>query len=229
MFKLGLVLPTRQTVETDFMVSVINLFSYFNRVQVPGYQGQSLALMNRRSAIIPKSRQELVLDAFEQKCSHILFIDDDQIFPPNLPHRLASHGKRVMACNIATKAQGNSIPTARRAPAPGEWWGGHIIPSKGKKGIEKVWRIGFGVILIDLQVFKDEKGELLPFPWFNMEWRGAPVNDFCGEDWFFCELMDKRGIPIWIDHDASLRVGHIGKWIYDLENCAEPQGEEKAA
>jgi hypothetical protein len=219
-FRLGLTLPTRQTGDADFWISVINLYQYMMKVRVPGYENQTMALLNRRSSIIAKSRQELVQDAIKQNCSHVLFIDDDQIFPPNIAHRLAKWNKSVIGCNIATKAQGNSIPTARSAPAAGEWYGGHVVTSKGKKGIEKVWRLGFGVMMIDLEVFKG-----LPFPWFNNEWRDD-VQDFCGEDWFFIELMEKRGIPIWIDHGLSCEVGHVGRWIYDHEGCVETTPEE---
>lgn len=224
-FRLGLALPTLQTWDADFSISVINMYMYFMKVRVPGYENQTLALLNRRSSMIPKSRQELVQDAIKQNCSHVLFIDSDQMFPPNTAHRLAKWGKRVISCNIATKSQENSIPTARRAPGPGEWWGGHVIYSNHKQGIERVWRIGAGVLMIQLDVFKD-----LELPWFNNEWRGSPVNDFCGEDWFFCELMEKKGVPIWIDHGLSLEIGHVGKWIYGHDGVKGiPPPEQEAA
>ena len=223
--RVGLSLPTQQTWDADFSISIINMYTAMMRHRVPGYTGQALSLLNRRSSSIAKNRQELVQDAIKDDCTHALFIDSDQIFPPSIIHRLAKWGKRVIACNIATKSQGNSIPTARKAPKPGEWWGGHVVYSNHKKGIEQVWRIGAGVIMIDLTVFKD-----LPFPWFNNEWRGPPVNDFCGEDWFFCELMEARGIPIWIDHDVSLEVGHAGKWIYGHDGVVGiPAPEQEAA
>jgi hypothetical protein len=220
----GLALPTLQTWDADFSISIVNLYSAFMRHKIPGFTGQQLSLLNRRSSMIPKNRQELVQDAQKHDCTHILFIDSDQVFPPSIIHRLVQWDKAVIACNIATKAQGNSIPTARKAPKPGEWWGGHVIYSNGKKGIERVWRIGAGVIMMKMGVFDD-----LPLPWFNNEWRGEPVNDFCGEDWFFCELMDKKGIPIWIDHGLSLEIGHVGKWIYGHDGVVGIPKEQEAA
>jgi hypothetical protein len=222
-FRLGLALPTLQMWDADFSISVFNLYQYMMKVKVPGYTGQSMALMNRRSSLIAKSRQELVQDAIKQNCSHILFIDSDQVFPPSIAHRLAKPGCQVIGCNIATKAQDNSIPTARRAPKEGEWWGGHIIYSNHATGVEQVWRVGFGVMMINLDVFKG-----LEYPWFNQEWRGPPVNDFCGEDWFFIEKMEKKGIPIFIDHDLSREIGHVGKWIYGhegVENIPAPEAK----
>lgn len=221
-FRLGLSLPTLQMWDADFSISVINLYQYMMKVRVPGYENQTLALLNRRSSMIPKSRQELVQDAIKQNCTHVLFIDSDQIFPPNIAHRLAKWNKSVIGCNIATKSQGNSIPTARRAPAEGEWWGGHIIYSNKKQGIEQVWRVGFGVMMIKLSVFEN-----LEFPWFNNEWVGPPVNDFLGEDWYFIAKMEKKGIPTYIDHGLSCEVGHIGKWIYDHAGCVDIPEELK--
>ena len=222
--RLGLALPTRQSWDADFSISLINMYMYMMRHRVPGYENHTISLLNRRSSMIAKSRQELAVDARNQGLTHILCIDDDQVFPPDIVCRLGKWGKRVIACNIATKAQGNSIPTARKAPKPGEYWGGHRVYSNKKTGIEQVWRIGAGVIMIKLDVFDD-----LPFPWYNNEWRGPPVNDFCGEDWFFCELMEKKGVPIWIDHGLSLEIGHAGKWIYGHDGVEGIPPEQQEA
>lgn len=222
-FRLGFCLPSQQTWDADFGLSVANLCLHMQKVQVPGYRGNGLMLFNRRSSLIAKSRQELVQDAIKKRCTHVLFIDSDQYFPGDLCHRLAGHGKRVIGCNIATKAQTKSVPTARARPQPGEWWGGHIIDSRGKTGIEQVWRLGFGVMLIDLEVFKD-----VPLPWFNQEWK-PEFNEFLGEDWFFCELMEKRGVPIWVDHEASMHIGHNGNWTYTLDGCVPPEEKKDAA
>ena len=222
-FRLGLVLPSLQTWDADFGISLLQLTLMMARVRVPGYENNALKIFNRRSSMIPKSRQELVQDALKENCSHVLFIDSDQVFPSSLAHRLAKHREMVVACNVATKSQGNSIPTARAKPGPGEWWGGHTVYSNHKHGIEKIWRIGFGVILINLQVFKN-----LPLPWFNNKWYDE-YQEFLGEDWFFCELMEKQGVPIYIDHDVSREIGHVGKWIYTHDGVTGiPQKSEAA-
>lgn len=222
-FRLGLTLPSFDTWDADFAISVINLCMYMQKMPPPaGYHDRGLMILNRRSSILPQSRQDLVRDAIKKKCTHVLFIDSDQMFPADLAHRLAKHGMMFIGCNIATKSQMKSIPTARQAPGPGEWWGGHIVYSKGKTGVERVWRLGFGVMLINLEVFKD-----LPFPWFIQRWIDK-YQEFVGEDWHFCELMEQKGIPVYVDHDASMQVGHVGRWIYMMDGCVPEEKKEAA-
>ena len=220
-FRLGLTLPSQASWDADFGISVCQFLLYFARVRVPGYENNVLKIFNRRSSLIAKSRQELVQDAIKEHCSHVLFVDSDQIFPPIIAHQLAKHGKRFIGCNIATKSQEKSIPTARAKPGPQEWWGGHVVYSQGRKGIERIWRLGFGVMLIDLEVFKD-----LPLPWFNQEWRND-VQEFCGEDWYFCEKMEAKGVPLWVDHDLSVQIGHVGRWIYTHNGIIEDKQVNK--
>jgi hypothetical protein len=212
-FRLALAIPSGQDLCADFAMCVTSMSLMLAKQRVPGYENTMLKIYNRRASMLVKQRYELVKDALADKCTHILFVDSDQMFPATLAHELAKHGKRVIGCNVATKAQGNSIPTARTFNP--EYWGGDQVHSKNRKGLQQVWRLGFGVILIDLEVFRD-----LPKPWFNNVWL-PEADDYMGEDWFFCRLMEDRGVPIWIDHDVSNRVGHIGKWIYTLDGCTE--------
>lgn len=203
-----LAIPSRDVWTADFGLSVAMLSMAVAKYPFPGYAGRGFSIQEWRSSILPQSRQRLVQIAKQRRHSHILFIDTDQSFPPQLAHMLARHHKPIIGCNIATKSQGNSIPTARRAPGPGEWWGGHKVYSNGKKGIEQVWRLGFGVMLLDLSIF-----DKMPKPWFNTRYL-EEIDDFVGEDWWFCEQAEKLGIPIYVEHEASLGVDHIGPWRF---------------
>jgi hypothetical protein len=207
-FSLALALPSQHTWTADFGLSVAMMSLAIQKHPFKGYEGRGLEIMNKRSSLLPQLRQTLISDAIAHGHSHILFIDSDQAFPPQLAHMLARHHKQFVGCNIATKNQEKSIPTARYKPGPGEWWGGHQVFSHGKRGIEQVWRLGFGVVLIDLSIFKT-----IPKPWFEIRWV-PEVDDFEGEDWFFCRLLDAHNIPIYVEHEASLLVDHIGTWRF---------------
>jgi hypothetical protein len=217
---IALAIPSRENWTSDFGKSITMLCMAIQRYPFKGYTGRGLELIEWRSSILPQSRQRLVQAAIQHGHTHVLFIDTDQSFPPQLAHMLARHGKRVIGCNIATKTQGNSIPTARSKPGPGEWWGGHKVYSNGKRGVEQVWRLGFGVIMINLDVFKD-----LPKPWFNLRYM-PEIDDFLGEDWWFCELMEERGIPIFVEHEASLGVDHIGVWRYGHDGVVPEEAQK---
>jgi hypothetical protein len=45
-----------------------------------------------------------------------------------------------------------------------------------------------------------------------------------GEDWTFCEACDKLGIPLFIDHDLSREVGHVGNYEFTHDVVGEVQG-----
>ena len=96
----------------QFGVDLVNLFNKFNTVRVADYHRQSLQLANVRSSVLPQNRLNLVKAAQDLEATHLLFLDSDQTFPPDLIHRLAAHHKLVVAANCVTQTIPAS-PTAR--------------------------------------------------------------------------------------------------------------------
>lgn len=193
---------------------------YMMQRAVPGYTHNDMHLFNKRTSLLPKSRQELIDDALTKKCTHMLFIDSDQTFPANLVHLLARHGKNVVACNVATKVIPSS-PTARNFNQ--SYAGGDVVfTNADSKGLEKVWRVGTGVMLLNLQVMAS-----IPKPWFETIW-WPPINDFMGEDWYFCQKLEAAGVQLWIDHDVSKEIGHIGPYTYGHDDVGPEVRNEEA-
>ena len=168
------------------------------------------------TSMLFSARYTLVKQAIAEGYTHILFIDTDQSFPPSLMVKLLERDRSVVACNIATKAEPSQETAIRSREALPD---GRILV-KGcdeKAGMEKVWRVGTGIMMIKTKVFND-----IPKPWFPATW--DPVHEiFTGEDWGFCELCEKAGIPIWIDHDMSAKVGHWGPKEFTLDRYKEFQ------
>ena len=168
-----------------------------------------LTLFNERASLLPKSRQGLVDKAIKANCDYVLFIDTDQTFPSNLLYRLLHWDKSVVACNIATKSIPAS-PTARSFNP--KHVGGDVVYSDPEKhGLEEVWRVGTGVMLLKVATLK-----AIPKPWFSVYYQ-PEQDEFVGEDWFLCEQLEKIGCKIYVDHDLSREVGHVGKLIYKHE------------
>lgn len=197
-------IPSGDTWKSLFGMSLGMLMMSFANY-IPPYKTNHVTLRNRRGSILPQSRQALAESAVEGEASHILFIDDDMVFPPDTAKRLLSHRKWVVGCNCPTKM----IPATTTARQKSEKSSGNqVFSTPDKHGLEKVWRVGTGVLLIDTRVF-----EKLEKPWFPMRWV-PELQNWQGEDWGFCEKLEEAGFPIFVDHDLSREIGHTGEFTY---------------
>jgi hypothetical protein len=214
--KLVVGVPSTEFWTKDFGVSMVGLGIYCATVPFPDGRMNHLILNNPSGSILPNMRSDIVQNALNADATHVLFIDSDQTFPHDLAHNLLSWRKQVVACNIATKRV-PSQPTARGFD--GSASGRMVYSPPGKTGLEKVWRIGCGVMLIEISVFRQ-----IPPPWFPMVWR-EDAQCYHGEDWGFCELLEKYNIPIWIDHHISTQIGHVGKMVYNHEMVVQKEAK----
>jgi len=193
----------------DMAMSLIHLTTAMLTIPVPGYAKQQMSVLSSKSSLLPKARNELIVQALAQKCTHLLFIDTDQTFPSWTAHAMVSRRLPVVAANVPIKSI-PSKPSARNYnPA---WWGGDIVDTgPDSTGVQQVWRVGTGIMLVDLSIL-----EKVQKPYFSTDWRVMPdgTEECIGEDWWFCERLEAAGIPIHIDHDVSIRVGHVGNFEF---------------
>ena len=171
---------------------------------------------NPKGSILSKSRNVIVQRALEMGASHILFIDTDMTFPAQTLEMLLAHEKPVVACNCATKSI-PANPTARLFDYQ-KVAGPPLYTTPKTNDLTEVWRVGTGVMLIDTSVF-----ELVDAPYFEILWK-EEINDYQGEDWTFCEKLEKAGIPIYVDQHLSQAIGHIGTYTYSHDIIDAPAG-----
>lgn len=162
---------------------------------------------NTRGSILPRSRQNIIDRALRSGATHVLFVDSDQTFPAETFHQLYSHGKPVVAANIPTKSLPANTTARVKSDDP---WGMEVITGAEDVSLEAVWRVGTGVMLIDLEIFEWVDW---PQPIFTQEW-AEEIQDYHGEDWGFCKWLESCGIPIFVDHALSNTIGHIGELVY---------------
>lgn len=206
--RLLIAVPSTQQWEADFGMSLVFMTNFLASHSVPGFASMTFRVHNKRGSILAQMRQSIIEDAIKNKATHVLFIDSDQTFPRDLVHRLIAHKKHIVAANIATK----KIPPDPTARARGkEHFGELVYTTPESTGLQEVWRVGTGVMLIDLNCFK--RAELKEGPWFSQHWN-EETGHYVGEDWAFCERLEKAGVKIYIDHDVSKEVGHLGKLNY---------------
>jgi hypothetical protein len=144
---------------------------------------------------VHQAREKLLHDVIELwSATHILWLDADMTFPSDAALRLLSHDKEVAAANYVTRVP-PSRPTAKRD--------GQCVSSHGSIGLESVDHVGMGVFLMRASAIRD-----LPSPRF---WYSTLTET---EDVYFCRLLKAAGHEIYIDHDLSKQVGHVGQHTY---------------
>lgn len=216
---IALCIPSTGRWEADFGISLMMLVADFSR-EVEGFDHQNLRIFHKQGSILPRMRQELLQRALDVGCTHVLWLDTDQKYPPNTIRQLLRAGRPVVGCNIATKSF-PSYPTARYKDGMKLCYTTH---AKAKLGlVEQVWRLGTGILLMDLQTFRERN---VPKPWFGMRWL-EEKEDFQGEDWWLCSRLEEAGIPIFVDHKLSWVVYHIGKCDYghEMTSVEEPDSD----
>lgn len=200
--------PSGNTWSARMGMSVAGLTAYFYCTPVQKGRPQALMFKNKRGSILPQLRQKMVQEVLDLGVSHILFIDSDQCFEPDILHRLLAWKKPIVACNVATKSF-PTLPTARLE--------GHqlVYTTPNSPACKPVWRVGCGIMLIESWVFS-----LLQKPWFDLTWL-PEVDDFQGEDWYFCQKAQAAGIEVCVDHRASISVGHAGEYVFTHKDVWE--------
>jgi len=168
-------------------------------------------LINERGSLIAYQREELAERALASGATHILWLDSDMKFPPNLVHLLFKHQKPLVACNYV-KRKIPSMPNSK------DMDGKLIATNRDSRGLVEASSAGFGAVLMTREVL-----EQTPQPWFDTVWMKKPGVDkpeMMGEDVFFMQKVTHHtDFQLYIDHGASQKVSHIGTFEYDNALC----------
>lgn len=204
-------IPTTGLVPIPFMNCMLDLVLWLRQ------DGVKSEVHTVTGSLISKSRNLCAERAVREGWTHLLFIDTDQTFPITTPNQLFSHRLPIVACNIATK----KIPPQRTACLRPKVGQAHRLARQPMRttGLEKVWRVGCGIMLIETEVFRR-----VPRPWFHFGW--DEDNELTGEDWYFLEKAESFEIPVYVDHDLSAQVGHLGTYNYRLPEYHIPEARE---
>lgn len=208
---LAIGVPSLDMVHTDFMMSLIGISMDIKSRSITGYEGGSkVSIINKRSSVIAQLREDIVEEAKTIRATHLLWVDSDQIFPTHTARQLINHNKSVVACNIAVKRI-PSLPTARKFIPEHPLVGDIVYTRPDSTGLEQVWKIGCGIMLEKMSVY-----EKMTPPYFRFDYN--PETKSVGEDWWHCGKLRAANFHIWIDHDLSKQVGHLGVYSHTMED-----------
>jgi len=202
--------PTFGMVHVRFMGALYNLRHPLNRIIRQVYCiGKEVG--DARNEIAAKA-----LEDADPRCSHILFLDDDLVFHPDLLLRLLEHRKPIVSGLYYTKS---TVPTPlvlhdQYAGVATTWRPGDLVSCHGH---------GMGLCLIDadlLRRIRDERDlgvDAFGYPaWFKTTKdqlvtspSGVPAQQSQTEDLYFLEHVRACGVQPVVDTGAATFAWHF--------------------
>lgn len=170
-------------------------------------------LVTKQCHLVP-TRQEHLDKAMTDNFTHLLTLDDDMSFPADVVERMLVHEKPVMTCNYRRKRPDRLEHCCTQMD-------GTMLDSTGKTGLEQIKAMGMGCTLIEVDALRH-----IPKPHFGTTWN-YDMQEYLMEDSWFSLLLLLHGVPIFVDHDLSREIGHVGEVQYRLPPLPVSQVGEK--
>lgn len=193
--RLAICIPCTDSVNAGFSVDLARLTYYL------GQAGIETTLIQNRGTIIPQQRAVLVRAAMSWTATHILWLDSDMRFPPNVFHRLLQHKEPIVAVNYARRRE-PYFPTAEHREL------GLLFTTEDSEGLVEVTQCGMGIMLVDMRVY-----HAIAQPWFAIGFNKSD-GEYTGEDFFFCKKAREAGFVTLIDQDLSKEITHVGEMAF---------------
>jgi len=136
------------------------------------------------------------------RCTHLLMIDQDMVFPENLVSRLASHGLPLVAALAVRGQRDKPVPVmhnlgdGKEFTAIADWEPGQLVPCDATGG---------AAVLIATEVL-----EAMGEPWWLMN------EDGCGHDIHFYRRAKRAGYQLYVDTGAV--CGHFAEFELRIED-----------
>ena len=154
---------------------------------------------------IDDMRNEMVYNALQSGCTHLIMMDTDQVYHSKTITRLLSHRLPVVGCLVYRR-----YPPFDPLMLKGSIDAYEVIKEWEKDSLVEVDATGTGCLLFETDVFRK-----MPYPWFRFRrrWKG----DIVGEDIGFCSDLRGAGYKIFVDtaipsdHLTQMRIND-GTW-----------------
>lgn len=193
--RVSILTPCDDTVKTFYATSLLQMMQVTIMAQPESLEGVNAICSG--SSILPESRQKLADQALEAGATHLLWIDSDMKFPPDTLLRFLKRDEKIIGINAVSRRP-PYVPCAQMTD------GSYVITNKESSGLEKVGRMGFGVLWVAAEVFKE-----MTKPYFAFDYM-HDKQTFRGEDYFFFHKTRQLGFEAYVDHDLSKEVLHLG-------------------
>lgn len=195
--RLAITAPTRDLVPASFAIDLAELYA-FSRQFGPF---EDVTIHYVASSYIHAGAERCLEEVIRDwKATHVLWLETDMAFPKDAAVRLAQHKRPIVSTNAVMRhfpIRFTAIKDGKRLPT---------YPAS--TGLAEVDECGFAVCLMKTDVV-----DSLQKPWFRHEWNAKGQYDV-GHDAIFCRRLREAGHRIYIDHDLSKEIGHVGNYTY---------------
>jgi hypothetical protein len=181
-----------------FMQSVVNMVAYS---WMHGLRVYQMGITQR--TVVDWARNDLARLARDnrneytgEKFTHVLWLDDDHVFNPDLAVYLAALGDLDMVSALYYGRADQHLPVVYVKGNDTEDEYKHYPLVMVPDALVEVDAVGFGALLMRRDVL-----DTVPEPYFTIDYRA-------GEDIAFCRHAKKCGVKIWLD--GRYKLGHIG-------------------
>jgi hypothetical protein len=199
MIKILLAVPTTGRPFGPFADSLAKMCVYIEReigqVEPMFIEGSSIS-GNRETAV-----RHLLSN---QYYTHLLFIDEDMHFNPTIISSLTERNLPVVGVNYRRRGPPYTFVAMGLD-------GNEVITSDNSPSIEQVAFTGFGFCLLKREVL-----EAIEFPRFPVA-ICKETESYSTEDTTFFMKVAELGVEIYVDHDASKQVHHVGTAFYGYD------------
>ena len=208
-------IPTRDECKARFAFDLVKLVAAHLQT------GDTVIPMPSMGTLLASQRTALVKEARRENATHILWLDSDMRFPADTLKRLLAHNVQVVGANCAKRRMPTGPTAANYDQVEGKV---SVYTEEDSTGLEQVDMLGTGVLLVRMDVFDE-----IPFPPFATPWV-PDMQEFMGEDTYFCMLLKRKGVPVYVDHNVSLEIGHLGEFEFKhLHTWAVREGMKQEA
>ncbi len=213
-FNIAICTPTTGSVKASYTASLLGMVTHFLSNPVYGLEEYSRSITYNLiiGSNISMQRDSMVEEALADKTvTHVLFIDDDMGFQADALNIALADEQPIILANYRRKAPPWAF-TARNIDAEGR--AHEVVTDDLKRGTEAVTFGGFGFCLIEVDILRKIQKPRFLNRWIEHQ------QLYSTEDYpFFKAILDKKLAQVYVDHDLSQLVFHVGDFRYAFDTA----------